>query len=59
MWQLDVPVGAEAIGYRYLVEFFKLEVISHYRWSYVGPGWDSKEFKYEQGHIALHLTFRG
>lgn len=55
MWQLDVPLGAEAIGYRYLVEFFKLEVISHYRWSYVGPGWDSKEFKYEQGHIELHL----
>ena len=55
MWQLDVPFGAEPIGYRFLVEHFELEVIAHYRWSYVGLGRDSKEFKYEQSNIELHL----
>ena len=55
MWQLDIPSGAEPIGYRFLVDYFKLEVIGHYRWSYVGPGWDTKEFKYEHYNIELHL----
>ena len=55
MWQLDVPFGAEPIGYRFLVEHFKLDVIAHYRWSYVSLGRDSKEFKYEQSNIELHL----
>ncbi len=55
MWQLDIPPGAEPIGYRFLVEFFELEVIAHHRWSYVGPGWESKEFKYDHHQIELHL----
>lgn len=55
MWELDVPSGAEPIGYRFLVEHFKIEVIAHYRWSYVGPGWDSKEFKYDDINLELHL----
>ena len=27
MWQIDIPEGATAIGYRYLVEQLNLEVI--------------------------------
>jgi hypothetical protein len=55
MWQLDVPVGAEPVGYRFLVEHFRLEVMAHYRWSYIGLGWDFKEFKYEHNNVELHL----
>lgn len=55
MWQLDVPEGAEPIGYRFLVEHFKMEVIAHYRWSFVGPGWESREFKYDDLNLELRL----
>lgn len=55
MWKLDVPVGAEPIGYRFLVEFLDLNTLAHYRWSYVSPGWESKEFKYEHNNIELHI----
>lgn len=54
MLELDIPPGAEPIGYRFLVEHFHLNTLPHYRWSYVGPGWDSRAFKYENGP-ELHL----
>jgi len=53
MWQLDLPTGAEPIGYRFLVEHFNLKTLPHYRWSYVGPRWETKEFTYEA--IVVHL----
>jgi hypothetical protein len=27
MWKLDVPTGAEPIGYRFLVEYFALKTL--------------------------------
>ena len=55
MWELDVPIGAEPIGYRFLVLHFKIETLAHYRWSYVSLGWDSKHFKYDDKNLELHL----
>ncbi|PIS01324.1 MAG: cell filamentation protein Fic [Chlamydiae bacterium CG10_big_fil_rev_8_21_14_0_10_35_9] len=55
MWKLDIPNGAEPIGYRFLYEHFRLRVLGHYRWSYTGPGWESKEFKYEHSYVQLRL----
>ena len=55
MWELDIPNGAKPIGYRFLYEHFRLRVIGHYRWSYTGPGWESKEFKYEDSYVQLRL----
>lgn len=55
MWELDIPNEAEPIGYRFLYERFQLRVLGHYRWSYTGPGWESKEFKYEDSYVQLRL----
>lgn len=55
MWELDIPNGAKPIGYRFLYEYCRLQVIGHYRWSYTGPGWESKEFKYEHSYVQLRL----
>ncbi len=55
MWELDIPNESKPIGYRFLYEHFRLQVISHYRWSYTGPGWESKEFKYEHSDVQLRL----
>jgi len=55
MWEFDIPVGAEPIGYRFLFELFELKTLAHYRWSYVSPGWEPKEFKYEHNNIELHI----
>ncbi len=55
MWKLDVPLGAEPIGYRFLVEYFKLKVPAHYRWSYVGQGWKVRKNRYEHSNIELNI----
>lgn len=55
MWEFDVPSGAKPIGYRFLYEHFRLRVIGHFRWSYAGPGWESKELKYDHSYIQLRL----
>jgi len=55
MWKLDIPDKATPLGYRFLYEHFTLPVIGHYRWSYASPGWESKQFKYENSYVQLHL----
>lgn len=55
MWELDVPAGAEPLGYRFLVEFLKLNTLAHYRWSYASQGWEKRKFKYDQNNIELHI----
>lgn len=55
MWQIDVPRGAFPIGYRHLIEQHRIEILTHYRWSYVGPGWEAKEFRYDDLNLELHL----
>lgn len=55
MWELDIPSGAEPIGYRFLFERFNLHTLAHFRWSYVCQGWESKEFRYDDRNLELHL----
>jgi len=55
MWELDVPPGAEPVGYKFLLEQLKIDAIPHYRWSYITNNWDSKVYKYETINLELHI----
>ena len=55
MWQLEIPEGAKPIGYRFLVEKYKIETPAHYRWSYAGPKWEKRKIKIDNQHLSLHF----
>ena len=55
MWQLEIPEGAQPIGYRFLVEKYQIETPAHYRWSYAGPKWEKRKVKIDNQYLSLHF----
>ena len=55
MWKLEIPDGATPMGYRYLIEKFKLKVVPHYCYSYACPKFEKKKLLFESQNIELCL----
>jgi len=55
MWLLEIPDGAQPIGYRFLVEKYQIETPAHYRWSYAGPKWEKRKVKIDNQYLSLHF----
>ncbi|MFS8564214.1 MAG: hypothetical protein LVR00_07905 [Rhabdochlamydiaceae bacterium] len=55
MWEFAVPLDAEPLGYKKLVELFTLESIPHFRWSYASLKWDTKELHFDNARISLYI----
>ena len=55
MWQVEVPEGAIALGYRKLIEMFNLKVVPHFRWSYVSLKWEKRELYFKNQNITLYI----
>lgn len=55
MWQIEVPAGAESLGYRALVEQFNIACVPHYRWSYAFQKWKRREVRFDDINLSLHL----
>jgi len=55
MWEMEVPVGATALGYRRLVELFNVKTIPHFRWSFASPKWEKREFHFNDQNLTIHL----
>ena len=55
MWQVEVPVGSESLGYRALVELFNITCIPHYRWSFACPKWEKREVRFDDQDLTIRL----
>lgn len=55
MWQFEIPAGAEALGYRKLVDIFNLKTLPHFRWSYVSPKWEKRELHFSDQNLTLFI----
>ena len=55
MWQFEIPEGAWPLGYKKLIEIFNLNVISHFRWSYVSPKWEKRALHFNDQNLTLYI----
>ena len=55
MWQIEVPIGSESLGYRALVELFNIKCAPHYRWSFASPKWEKREVRFDDQNLSIHL----
>ncbi len=55
MWQIDIPEGAVALGYKKLVELFNLKTLSHFRWSYASPKWEKRVLHFKDQNLTLYI----
>ena len=55
MWQSELPEGAEALGYRKLIERFHLNPIPHFRWSYVSPKWEKRALPFNDQNLSVYI----
>lgn len=55
MWEIEIPQGATALGYKKLVEIFKLETVPHFRWSYASPKWEKRKFRFNDQNLIIYL----
>lgn len=55
MWEIEIPKGATALGYKKLIEIFKLKTIPHFRWSYASPKWEKREFRFNDQNLMIYL----
>jgi hypothetical protein len=53
MWEMELSEGDRPIGYRALVEQFKISAIPHFRWSYVSTKWDRRDVWCEADRLML------
>lgn len=54
MWDIEIPIGAKPIGYRYLVDAYGLQ-LEHHCWSYVCPKWEKKSLHFKNPDLTLFL----
>jgi hypothetical protein len=55
MWEIEIPEGATALGYKKLSEIFKLGSVSHYRWSYASTKWEKCEYHFNDQNLTLYI----
>lgn len=55
MWSTEIPFDAEPIGYRALIEMFKIKTIPHDRWSYISPKWEKRQIDCKDQKLTLYL----
>jgi len=55
MWETEIPLGAEALGYKWLVENFQLKTIPHFRWSYSSSKHERRECYFSDQNFTLHI----
>jgi hypothetical protein len=55
MWRAEIPVGAESLGYRALVELYNITCTPHYRWSYASPKWEKREIRFDDQNLSIYL----
>lgn len=55
MWQIEIPEGATALGYKKLTELFKLKAIAHFRWSYASPKWEKREHHFKDQNLTVYI----
>lgn len=53
MWQMEVPPGAEPLGYKKLIDFYHLKTLSHFRWSYVSPKWEKRNVYFKDLNLKI------
>ena len=55
MWEIEVPLEAEPLGYKKLVSLFALGAVTHFRWSYASLKWEKREVHFNDQNMSLYI----
>ncbi|MEI8300130.1 MAG: Fic family protein [Chlamydiota bacterium] len=55
MWQVEIPEGAEPLGYKKLIEVFHLKTIPHFCFSYASLKWEKREIYWKDYSLTIYI----